>query len=102
NQSHKNAMEIGADVRHALIQPSLIRDSGDGKFALPTLKTLGLFSACPFGTKTRLSAQGRQAPPMVIFLLCARAQRMYGYFGNTTLRSRYNRRRICLLKPLAS
>ena len=39
----KNAMVVGADVRHALIQPSL-RDLGDVEFSVPTLKRWAILS----------------------------------------------------------
>ena len=39
----ENAMVVGADVRHALIQPSL-RDLGDIEFSIPTLKRWAILS----------------------------------------------------------
>ena len=46
----ENTMEIRANVRHALIQPSL-RDSDDSKFAFPTLKTLDYYQHVPSGQR---------------------------------------------------
>ena len=39
----EHAMVMGADVRHALIQPSL-RDLGDIEFSIPTLKRWAILS----------------------------------------------------------